>query len=283
MNSVELYVHIAAAALRQRDAMVCEFSGVRLSRDIEPLHRMRVASRRLRAALRLLEKLFGVRLAQRRRVIKKAARTLGRARELDIQLKFLAGLPHCLNTSQYKLKLKPLLARLTGERRASQRDIEALLDDPALKHALAGLNALLTATKNVKNPAILPQRRCHEVVLKQFDKMQGYRDFVYYPHKEKKLHALRIAAKNLRYTMEVTLPVYGRSAGLGCDGAHALQEVLGDLRERDVWRRTLRGYPELGFLDAYCRDERAEVYKKFIRVWEKLQKDRIWKKLKAVL
>jgi CHAD domain-containing protein len=48
-------------------------------------------------------------------------------------------------------------------------------------------------------------------------------------------HAMRIAAKKLRYTMEVYGPVYR----LGLKKPHArvkkVQEILGDLHDCDVW------------------------------------------------
>ncbi|MEN6517795.1 MAG: CHAD domain-containing protein [Methanospirillum sp.] len=67
-----------------------EIEGVRAGRDIEYVHRMRVASRRVRAALPLLEGCVGDREFRRwLRRIRRITRTLGAARDIDVQIDFL--------------------------------------------------------------------------------------------------------------------------------------------------------------------------------------------------
>src|SRR5271169_3437998 len=72
------------------DAFVKEIEGVRSSEDIEYIHRMRVASRRLRAALPLFEPCFP---AKEYRLwmseLRKITRSLGDARDTDVQIDFL--------------------------------------------------------------------------------------------------------------------------------------------------------------------------------------------------
>jgi CHAD domain-containing protein len=54
------------------------------------------------------------------------------------------------------------------------------------------------------------------------------------PANVRELHDLRIAAKRLRYTLEVLGPVLGPAAAVVEDEARALQDVLGEVHDCDV-------------------------------------------------
>lgn len=70
--------------------MAGESTGVKAGTDIEYIHRMRVASRRLRAALPLFAGCFPKKEYRRwEQEIKQITRSLGRARDLDVQIAFL--------------------------------------------------------------------------------------------------------------------------------------------------------------------------------------------------
>ena len=49
----------------------------------------------------------------------------------------------------------------------------------------------------------------------------------------KKLHDMRIAAKRLRYVLEIAQPARGAGAGAGARAAKQLQDVLGDVHDCD--------------------------------------------------
>ena len=75
------------------DAFSNEIHGVKTAQDIEHIHRMRVASRRLRAALPLFascfpEKKYQVWMEE----IRTVTRALGEARDTDVQIAFLTKL-----------------------------------------------------------------------------------------------------------------------------------------------------------------------------------------------
>ena len=75
------------------DAFSKEIDGVRTAQDIEHIHRMRVASRRLRAALPLFASCFPEKkYLQWMEEIRKVARALGEARDTDVQIAFLTKL-----------------------------------------------------------------------------------------------------------------------------------------------------------------------------------------------
>lgn len=66
------------------------------------------------------------------------------------------------------------------------------------------------------------------------------------------LHAMRIAAKRLRYVLEATAdPCFGRYADVAARHAKALQDVLGDIHDCDVQR------PRVARLAAELREQDA--------------------------
>jgi hypothetical protein len=123
------------------------------------------------------------------------------------------------------------------------------------------------------------------------------------------LHDMRIAAKRLRYVLELTAPVLGEGAERGAKHAKKLQDLLGEIHDCDVsvprverhidWLRledaaTLRQaagarasdlepaaareaphrlrYRGLEALDAFLRARRDVLYSRFLREWEKLER-----------
>lgn len=72
------------------DAFTCEIDGVKEAQDIEYIHRMRVASRRLRAALPLFISCFPEKQYRKwMQEITRITRALGDARDADVQISFL--------------------------------------------------------------------------------------------------------------------------------------------------------------------------------------------------
>ncbi|MDV0441355.1 CHAD domain-containing protein [Methanorbis furvi] len=90
-NIDEGYRLYGAKVLLQLAAdMAGESAGVKAGTDIEYIHRMRVASRRLRAALPLFAGCFGEKEYRYwEKEVKQITRSLGRARDLDVQIAFL--------------------------------------------------------------------------------------------------------------------------------------------------------------------------------------------------
>ena len=83
----------AAETIRVRGPELLEFrEGTLDGTDIEQLHSMRVASRRLRAALEVYEGCFPKKPHRRLlRLVKESADALSEARDLDVQIDYLTG------------------------------------------------------------------------------------------------------------------------------------------------------------------------------------------------
>ena len=97
-------------------------------RDIEGVHDMRVASRRLRAALELFEDVFpGKRLRPMLREVKRLADALGEVRDRDVLLARLGKEQQTRSPSQ-RLALGDLGEDLKEERNIARRDLKMTIE-----------------------------------------------------------------------------------------------------------------------------------------------------------
>ncbi len=257
------------------DVLSAEIAGVREDDDIEHVHRMRVASRRLRAALPLFAECFPEKEYRLwLREIKKITRALGAARDTDVQIAFLkkylksqaAPIPQNVpvknpeDTSHSGDPLGTLLARLQKQRGILQKKVIAVLDElehsqvlPSLRAACAPPTEIGKRKKRERYAGVLPVAAGR--VGRRLQAIHQYEPFVHNPDAVFEHHALRIAAKKLRYTLEAYAPLYRRSLARPIARIKRLQDLLGDIHDCDVWieqmslaivRQRSRRHPDAG-------------------------------------
>src|SRR5262249_13985671 len=124
---------IAEAARRQLrrffDKLLSREDGVIKGEDVEDVHQMRVATRRLRASLQVVEGVYDHELIQGyRRGLRRIARSLGAVRDGDVFLEHLTAYRDSLPEAD-RTRLDPLITAVDSERaRARERllnDLEA--------------------------------------------------------------------------------------------------------------------------------------------------------------
>jgi len=77
-------------------------------------------------------------------------------------------------------------------------------------------------------------------------------------------HDLRIAAKRLRYVLEITGPCFGPEAKAARDAARRLQGVLGEIHDCDVMLPRAWGIESLRTL---LRTRRELLFRQFSELW----------------
>jgi CHAD domain-containing protein len=185
--------------------------GTRLGDDPEQLHDMRVACRRLRAALKLFRPVYPGREADRlRRGLGDFGRRLGEVRDLDIFIDDVGRRCGGLRSVD-AAAAAPLLLHLERERvRARERLREALdsADFAALKRDLAALRPCapsVSAAEALPRFASRAVRRAHGRVRRLSRDLAPDTPAGEY-------HRLRLAVKRLRYTLEFFDDLYGAAA-----------------------------------------------------------------------
>lgn len=260
-------VHAGALlVLRARLQEMCALRAVALDfTDIEGVHDMRVASRRLRSALRDFAPFLHRKAVPQRR-LKTLADTLGLVRDEDVAIQALEKL---------KLKASEQVAagieQLTDERRwrreRARESLERILNEATLaamqeKYSARFEQAMrsdVDTCANVQGRKSQPVSFRHagrQIILARYRELQDLSSSLYHPFETKRLHRMRIAAKRLRYAVELFSSCRG-PALLEIAGEIALlQTSLGELHDCDVW------IAELGLrLDPRGREKRVDSVK----------------------
>ena len=218
--------------------------GTRLGEDIEELHDMRVATRRMRAALRV----FGGHIDMKRmrpllRGLQRTGRTLGTVRDLDVfrektQL-YLDTLPE-----ERRSELDPLLQVWEAERERARGVMIDYLDSGFFAHFKEDFAAFLEDPEQAALPLFakdgspLAHRVRHvvpTVVYEHVGVVRAYDEWVVGAEVPlERLHQLRIAAKGMRYTLEFFQEVLGSPAKPLIEEVKGLQDHLGDMQDAVV-------------------------------------------------
>jgi len=226
--------------------------GTRLGQDAEELHDMRVATRRMRAALALFSAdLNDQALAPFLKDLRRTGRALGSVRDLDVFREKLqaytdklpagqsGGLEPLLAAweAQRTLARDALLAYLDGERYASFRaEFGRSLEAPEAWREALGLPSGEGATRRLRwaVPAVVYERMaearaCAEPLARPGAALADF-------------HRLRIAGKRLRYALEFFEEVLGSETADLIKAMKDLQDHLGNLQDAVVACGLLRDF-----------------------------------------
>ena len=232
--------------------------GTRLGEDIEALHDMRVATRRLRASFDVFVSAFepGV-LRSYLKGLRKTGRALGKVRDIDV---FLEKVQHYVDglAEGQPDSLSPLMAEWQSRRAVARAEMLDYLDSPDFhefkREFTIFLNTPGAGARQMPSDQPLPFQVCELAPVLIYTRMAAVR--AYQSHLEdaslELLHALRIEFKKLRYSVEYFSEVLGETAHDVVDDLKALQDHLGDLN------------------DAHLA---VALLKDFIKDWEKRQKE----------
>ena len=258
--------------------------------NIEPVHRMRVASRRLRAALSFFKTILpGKKTELWKKEISRIGQVLGRARELDVHIAFLQAAKQGLRRDSYIVNIEAMIKSLKNKRSRAQKQIERILAGFELEKNLPGLKVCLRALSSGANKQLNDRFYLHRnaVIQKRLDRLLEFTPYVFKLQSIHKLHQMRIAAKNLRYTLEIIRPWHGVRIDKYIRSSRDIQDVLGDVHELDALMEALpaltaknkNGKLTLKYLLQECGRLRNNAYNKFVQLWRSLQKTQLWARL----
>jgi len=204
--------------------------GALTSDDPEYIHQMRVATRRLRAALRLFAPVLPERLADSLRTPFAALMTqLGRARDLDVLLTEIAN--PVLTALPNEPRLPALASDITNRRYAARAEALALLAAPDYGRTLLGaLEALhpVPTTDGAAMPLRAFARERLRRLRKKLRRLAAAADL----QDPASLHALRIGVKRLRYALEFFAPLAPERAFVrALQRLAGVQDTLGQLND----------------------------------------------------
>jgi CHAD domain-containing protein len=214
--------------------------------EVEAVHDMRVASRRLRVALRVFrDALPKSRAASFGRGFRRIGRALGAVRDGDVHLARLDSgsvpLPLMLDIGAYRADIERRHDR-------ARREMVRILDSRRHKKFMARFTAFLAAGPPCRSSAPMADLPVFAVFPKLFERR--LRAFLKHGGKltpesssDRQLHRLRIECKKVRYLAEFFRTVYAGKPMLRCHRRLvALQEELGQIQDSVTGREALRRF-----------------------------------------
>ncbi len=213
-------------------------AGTRTGIDAEDLHKMRVATRRQRAAWRVFGTAFRPRRTKRYRDgLREIASRLGAVRDLDVQLEaadiYRADLPVAEQRA-----MEPLLNSWHAHRDVARTLLIRELDSDGHRRWLDDYRDFVRTEGSFALPVspVQPHRvrdTAPSRIWSAYEQLRGYEPVLRWADVET-LHDLRIAAKWLRYSMEFTREALGPEVSTLIARVTALQDHLGLMNDADV-------------------------------------------------
>ena len=207
--------------------------------DPEGVHAMRVASRRLRSAMRD----FMPYLRQRglNSVVKQTksiAATLGEVRDQDVAIIALETIE-----KQAPAEASAALQQLVDERKELRNDAREKLSSVLVEKRVKDLRSEFMARihdaaklrKRDGAPQLTYSKMSAAVILDRLKELEKLSENLYKPFEIEALHDMRIAAKRLRYALELFQQCWGRSLQGYAKTVARIQTALGELHDCDVW------------------------------------------------
>jgi len=227
---------LAYRVLRKDAAtMLNQEPGTRLGEDIEALHQMRVATRRMRAALDMFADVLPVRAGRLRAELGWLAGMLGEVRDLDIQLGRFDDWSEVMPPEQ-RQALDELAGLLSGQRVEARHRLLEALDSRRYERLVSGLVSMLQQGPSRRSlavrapavtamPALIGDRHAAAMKAARRAKHSGI---------PSDYHRLRIRCKRLRYSLEFGSGLYGGELKGFIRQMTRLQDVLGSMQDAEV-------------------------------------------------
>jgi CHAD domain-containing protein len=295
--------------LKHIQALQQEIEGVRMAQDIEYIHRMRVASRRLRSALAIFTGCLPARkISAWTREIRQITSALGNARDTDVQIDLVRQVFSNLPSANLQPGLRRLLLRLSQQRMSLQSKVLLAVDELTGSGILAEMTTQFNESL-AQFPETLPNTRAlyqlgFDSLNLRLDEFLAYEPYIYFPERAAELHAMRIAAKRLRYEMEIFAPLYPEELKFHLQAIRKTQETLGNIHDCDMWAITLPQFMEkerqriLKFYNSqrpysrlvpgiqYFSENRLAVrkqeYESFLQDWQKWKTRGLWEEFRSI-
>ena len=212
--------------------------GTRLGLDAEDVHKMRVATRRQRAAWRVFGSSFRPRRTKRYRDgLREVAARLGAVRDLDVQLENADAYRADLPTTEQRA-LEPLLSSWRARRAEARTLLLRELNSDGYRRFLDDYRVFVQTEGSQVVP--VGSTEPHHVrdtaasrIWAAYEGVRAYEPVLRWADVET-LHELRIAGKWLRYTLEFVREALAPESALLIERVTALQDHLGLMNDAQI-------------------------------------------------
>jgi len=218
--------------LKQRLTALLDAMPAAQAGDMRSVHQARVATRRLREALPVLRtSLNDHALGRAERQVRKMTRALGPVRELDVALAHLDQL--AANNFVSGRALTRLRQTIARERFARRRDLLAAITPGKMER----LRQRLGRAGDHGDEALTPTAaldESHAQVVRRARRLASAVERAGGLYLPDRLHAVRIAAKKLRYALEIERELKRSKSTARVTQLKRLQDLLGRIHDYEI-------------------------------------------------
>ena len=227
---------VALAVLRHHfSALLAKEPGTRLGDDIEELHEMRVASRRLRAALSLFVEVLPETALRAREELRWVGETLGAVRDIDVLMEQLDGWLDAVEGAD-RDALAMLRSLLDQQRQVARVAMLEMLDSRRYATFVSRFRRTLSARHEARSGvASLPARAlAPDLIERRYRSVRKAGGRIRRDSPATEYHRLRISCKRLRYALEFLGPLYPGETRPLVKRLVVVQDVLGLHQDADI-------------------------------------------------
>lgn len=244
---------------QQYHRIVKQEQKVLADKDPEPLHQMRVGTRRLRTALQVFGSAIDVPKAGGAERLRKLAKVLGEVRDLDVQMASLQEEYYPNLNKQEQKQLDKVCKALTAQRKQAFANMEQTLTQSLYegmkktyvkwlkqpRYAPIAQLPLSVVLPDLLSP-LLSELLLHPGWLISVEQVadQNSNSDASSDHADSNsviLHDLRKACKHVRYQAEFFTPFYREEFENWIDEIKTLQDQLGDFQDSQVFLELIAG------------------------------------------
>jgi CHAD domain-containing protein len=232
------------------ERMVKAETGARTGKEIEKLHEMRVATRRMRAAFQVFGQAYTKKKTKPLRAgLKETGQALGAVRDLDVFIENLQQYQQTLPEGNQE-SFQPTLEVWAKKRRKAQKQLVAYLNSKKYTQFKQELKKFVESegqgVKTLPEEAPTPYQLRHlaaSLIYEAYEQVRAYETILENAPVET-LHQLRISFKRFRYLLEFLQEVLGREAQLVIKEVKTMQDHLGKLQDAEVANELLKDFLE---------------------------------------
>jgi CHAD domain-containing protein len=261
--------------------------------EIKGVHDMRVAARRLRSALRDIGPFLQADpLKEVKKELKIISDALGAVRDRDVAIGSLNKLSDDADGDDVKAGIELLVEENVVKRNVARVDLTTVITEKTVEALRKKLKA------SIKEAATGARRSSFDeaagrMVAANLEEMHGLAPRLYKPFKRNGLHKLRIAAKRLRYSLELAALCRGPEAKKIAKEISRMQDLLGELHDCDLWIEDLgtrlAGGPDENeraaaawMLPTFVRRQNKE-YLSALELWQNWERNNFIERARALI
>ena len=220
--------------------------GSRSGEDIESVHQMRVAIRRMRTLFGLLGAHYRPKtVAKYGGGLRRIARALGRIRDLDVLILDLQDFQRS-QPAPTQAALDEVIGILDARRARYRKQLNKRFDSKSYARFLRQFRRLCRKPGRGARPVPKredPHQVRHALPLLLHERLAIVRayDTVLPAAEDTTLHALRVEFKQLRYALEFFLPLLGTTAQSFLVEVKAMQDLLGRINDIAIFSEYVQG------------------------------------------